>query len=103
MALQTASAANANSIANAPDYTDVFTSLAGGRIDSEITIQSDLGLFVATLEFERRYSDQLTELKQSDGSYILFDRVLKAIESKKYRAAYTKLNSVRLKLTVAWG
>lgn len=103
MALQTASSANTKSLLNPPNYSDIFTSPVGVQIDAEITVQSGLGLFVATLHFERRYSDQLTELKQSDATYILLERVIKAIESKGYRVVSTKLNSIRLKLTLAWG
>lgn len=103
MALQTAASAKSNSESNPIDYSATFNSLVGVLINTDITAQSSIGKYISSINFTRRNSGDLTEIKQSDDTYILLVNVIKALEQKGYRTSTTKLNGVRLKLNLTWG
>lgn len=104
MALQSSATAKAASDTN-KQAVDV-DNLSIVLIDNVISSQESLGVYLATFDFEARTSNDITEIKQSDESYIDLNIIILALTDRGYRLSFNEKNTssggVKIHLTVAW-
>jgi len=103
MAIQEATVANALSLSNEPPEGPVYISLAITLIDDKITERATLGKFKAKVTFDTRLRPKGIQIKQSDNSWILLNKVTEALSERGYRATQKiRENKSNVTIEVAW-
>ena len=103
MAIQEATVANALSFSNEPPEGPIYTSLAITLIDDQITARATLGKFTAKVTFDTRQRPKGIQIKQSDNSWVLLNKVTEALSERGYRATQkVRENKANVTIEVAW-
>jgi len=103
MAIQEATVANALSLANEPPEGPVYSSFAITTINDKITERATFGKFKAKVTFDTRVRPKGIQIKQSDNSWILLNKVTEALIDRGYRFAETiRPNKSTVTIEVAW-